>query len=147
MSMAGVIVSVVAVIVSSASFITASLANRRARKAEDIQALLGEKETVAFAGLKLLESGLPTDGEQRRILIRAVIQACVFESSDRARALLYRVIECNRDAHRPEFEAALDEIVQTFASMNAYGFNSEELDLRRGERRVSAVQRVIAGVL
>jgi hypothetical protein len=137
------IVSVITVLVSIASFIIARRADARSKKAENIKNLLGEKESVAFAALKLLREGLPTDGTERKLIISALMQACVFEGSDRARALLYRVIEKNRDAHGKEFENALQSIQNTFDSMKTYNFPREELSLERGERRISAVRKVV----
>ncbi|MDD7942863.1 hypothetical protein PHK61_31070, partial [Actinomycetospora lutea] len=46
--------AVLAVTISLASFLFAFLADRRSRKAEQIKNLLGERESVAFAGLKRL---------------------------------------------------------------------------------------------
>jgi hypothetical protein len=137
------IVSVITVLVSIASFIIARRADTRSKKAENIKNLLGEKESVAFAALKLLSEGLPTNETERKLVISALMQACVFEGSDRARALLYRVIEKNRATHGKEFEDALQSIQNTFNSMDAYKFPKEELDLERGRRRISAVRKVV----
>ena len=71
------------------------------------------------------------------------MQACVFEGSDRARALLYRVIELNRVKYHSEFKDALQAIENTFKSMSGYQFQNEELDLSRGHRRISAVAKVV----
>ncbi|MGD0455416.1 MAG: hypothetical protein ABSB69_17660 [Solirubrobacteraceae bacterium] len=142
MKAASLIVSVVAVSVAALSFIVAQVAAARARKGETIRNLLGEKETVAFGALKLLRDGLPRDAKERRLVIAGVIQACVFSGSDRARALLYRVVETNPKRHA-EFEAALTDLETTFTSMGRYGFTTEQLDLQRGERRVAVVRAVL----
>src|SRR5213083_2951643 len=128
------LVSILAVVVSLASFSFAWAASVRAARAEEIKNLLGEKETVGFGALKLLRDGLPgergpasvrnfdllrrrirlRDAKQRELVIGALIAACVFESSDRARALLYRVIEKYR--HTPfndEFRREFDEFKAT----------------------------------
>ena len=88
------------------------------RKLEDVKSLLGEKESVAFAALKLLREGLPAKEGDRRLVLAALMQACVFEGLDRARALLYRVIELNRVQFREELQRALRAINETFASMD-----------------------------
>src|SRR5215212_6446530 len=87
----------------------------RARRLENIRDLLGEKETVAFAAVqlmrgqtirtakhnildqttKLLRRLVGMKEEDYSALFDAIICACVFESSDRARALLYDVIYKN----------------------------------------------------
>ena len=95
MQIASLIVSIVAAAVAGVSFFLAQLADVRSRKAETIRNLLGEKETVAFGALKLMRDGLPNNDKERRLIVDSVIQACLLEGSDRARALLYRVIETN----------------------------------------------------
>ena len=98
---------------------------------------------VAFAGLRLLRDGLPAEAKERGLVLAALLQACIFEGSDRARALLYRVVELNRATHREEFRTAMRSIKETFVSMDRYGFQKDELDLERGKRRVASVERAI----
>jgi hypothetical protein len=136
-------VAVLAVLIATASFIIARQADVRSKKAESIKSLLGEKESVAFAALKLLRERLPAKEKDRRLLLAALMQACVFEGSDRARALLYRVIELNRGQFREELRTALHAINDTFASMDKYKFTKEQLDLARGRRRIAAVEKVV----
>jgi hypothetical protein len=143
METAKLLVAVAAVFISIASFVIAREAEKRSKKAERIKNLLGEKESVAFAALKLLRDGLPENKAERILVVSALMQACIFEGSDRARALLYRVIELNRDKYHVEFVQALNEIQETFDSMNRFQFNKEELDLERGVRRIQTVRRVI----
>jgi hypothetical protein len=143
MENAKLIVSIVAALVAAASFIISRRADARSKKAEAIKSMLGEKESVAFAALKLLRDGLPANLADRKLLISALMQACVFESSSRARALLYRVIENNRAAYGNEFEEELKTIKEIFDSMDSYKFPKEEFDLGHGRKRISAVERVI----
>jgi hypothetical protein len=142
MKMATLTVSVVAVIVAIMSFVLAQVAAARSRKAEAVRNLLGEKENVAFGALKLMRDGLPTSDKERKLIVAAVIQACVFEGSDRARALLYRVLELNSRYHR-EFLDSLRDVEETFDSMDRYGFTHEQLDLSRGSRRIKTVRAVL----
>jgi hypothetical protein len=143
METAKLLISVVAVILSVASLALARLADVRSRKAEAIRNLLGEKETVAFGALKLLRDGLPSTPRDRRLVVAALMQATVFEGSDRARALLYRVIETNRGQFQKELDEALVALEATLTSMRQYAFTQEELDLSRGERRVAAVRKIL----
>lgn len=143
MEVAKFAVAAAALLISVASFIISRRADARAKRAEAIKSLLGEKESVAFAALKLLRDGLPENDSERQLVIAALMQACVFEGSDRARALLYRAIEAQRTKHREEFRRALKAIEDTFTNMRGYGFAKDELDLSRGERRVAAVKKVI----
>jgi hypothetical protein len=140
---AKLVVAVLTVTIAIASFIIARRADSRSKKAEEVKSLLGEKESVAFAALKLLREQLPANERDRRLLLAALLQACVFEGSDRARALLYRVIELNRGQFREELRTALHAINDTFASMDEYKFTKEELDLERGRRRIAAVEKVV----
>ena len=143
METAKIIVSVVAVLVAGASFIVARRSDLRSKKAELIKNLLGEKETVGFAALKLLQDGLPNNERDRSLVVSSIVQACVFERSDRARALLYRVIEKNRKTYGHEFKVALESIRKTFDRMDAYKFTEEELNLGTGRTRIAAADRVI----
>jgi hypothetical protein len=143
METAKIIVSVVTVLIAISSFVIARRADIRSKKAEAIKNLLGEKETVAFAALKLLRDGLPRSSRDRNLVISALMQACVFERSDRARALLYRVIEINRAKYGDEFREALLSIWKTFDSMEFYRFRKEELDLDTGRNRIAAVEKVV----
>jgi hypothetical protein len=138
-------VSAMALLLAVLSFYVARGAERRARKAESVKELLGEKETVAFAALKLLRDGLPAERKQRELVVDALIQACVFEGSDRARALLFKVIEENRGTSGPGLAAALERIEGIFTRMDEYRFDRDELDLERGKRRIRAVRRVVLG--
>jgi hypothetical protein len=142
MQIASLIVSIVAAAVAGVSFFLAQLADVRSRKAETIRNLLGEKETVAFGALKLMRDGLPNNDKERRLIVDSVIQACLLEGSDRARALLYRVIETNPQRHS-EFIRSLRSLEDTFSSMSQYSFTKEDLDLSRGERRIKAVRKVV----
>jgi hypothetical protein len=138
-----VAVAVSAVVLSIVSLFIAQLADKRAKKAEAVRNLLGERESVAFGALKLMRDGLPPNPRDRKLVIAALMQACLFESSDRARALLYRVIETNRAGHEDEFREAFETVQNTFEAMSRYGFSKEELDLERGKRRMEVVRKVL----
>ena len=143
LEVANLAVAVAAFVLSFAAFVLSQRASALAKRTETITHLLGEKESVAFAALKLLRDGLPADVKHRKLVVAALLQACIIERSDRVRALLYRVIEVNRASYRAEFRVALTFIEETFVSMARYGFTPEELDLKRGGTRLSAVQKVI----
>src|SRR6476469_5409112 len=95
-ALASTVIAAIAVVLSYVSGQQANAradeAEKRAQRSEDITALLGEKETVAFAALKLQNTGLPERLEEQTAMLGAIATACVFTSSDRARALLYDVI-------------------------------------------------------
>jgi hypothetical protein len=137
------ITAIAAVILSALSFYIARLADKRAKKAELIKNLLGEKENVGFGALKLLRDGLPKEKKDRDLIISALMQACLFEGSDRARALLYRVIEKHKMEYLTELQIALTTISENFSSMDKYKFSTEELDLARGRKRLAVVEKVV----
>ncbi|HTW72023.1 MAG TPA: hypothetical protein VMB34_30455 [Acetobacteraceae bacterium] len=140
----GTVIAGMAFGVSFSTFAIAEWRNRRARKAERIKNLLGDRSTIAYAALRILDEGLPEKKSERAPVIEAIIHACIFESSDRARALLYQVIDRNRQ-YRNEFDAALQRVEDTFRNMSAFGFEPELLDLARGRKRISAVSTAIKG--
>jgi hypothetical protein len=72
-----------------------------------------------------------------------VMQACILERSDRARALLYHVLYENRKKHGQEFLAAFDSFKKKFDSMKAFQFTEKELNLKRITPRLSALEKVL----
>jgi hypothetical protein len=140
----GTVIAGMAFGVSFSTFAIAEWRNRRARRAERIRNLLGDRSTIAYAALRILDEGLPQKQEERRAIIEAIIHACIFEGSDRARALLYQVIDQNRQ-YRNEFDGALQRVEASFRNMSAFGFEPEELDPALGLRRISAVSKAIKG--
>ena len=71
------VVSVAAVRLSLASFWIAQHSAAKARKKEALTHLLGDKETVSYAALKLLRDGLPRRKRERALVISALVQACI----------------------------------------------------------------------
>ena len=158
---AQVIVTSVAVVVSIGSLVFAWHASRRAARAEDIKSLLGEKETVGFGALKILREGLPGErptrlprpgwwkkrvDQQRELIVTAVIAACVFEGSGRARALLFRVVEKYRTTgFNDEFESKWGDFKKAVDSMKEYDFTKKP-SLTKADRRLEAVRKVLDNV-
>jgi hypothetical protein len=156
---AELLVSILAVVISLASFSFAWAASARAARAEEIKNLLGEKETVGFGAVKLLRDGLPgerepdaltfdalrrRDAKQRELVIGAVMSACMFERSDRARALLYSVIAKYRDTpFTHEFRREFDKLKKTIDSMKKYEFKEEQFKPGSAETRLGAVEKVL----
>jgi hypothetical protein len=166
---AEVFVAILALLVSVASFAFAWRVSRRAARAEEVKTLLGEKESVGFGALKLLREGLPgehevsgfwsrtvlrsrrhrerrrrEDSKQRELIVGALIAACVFESSDRARALLFRVIEkyrCTR--FRSDFDRQYAEFKTSVDSTVKYGFTKGEFDPENPKVRLEAIRKVL----
>ena len=137
------LIAATALILSAVSFFFSRKAESNARKASNINHLLGDKETVAHAALKIYRNGLPKSQKDRGKVIDALIQACVFEHSDRARALLYVVIENNMVKFRSEMESVLTEIEKRFNELDQkYDFDPNELNLDRAKRRIKTVRKI-----
>ena len=132
-----------AVMVAVSALGLSAYAEHQRRKSEALKELLGEKESVAFAALRLIRDGLPRGMSDRSTTLDAVMQACVFERSDRSRALLYRVLDDNRTTHGEQIDAAYRRIKATFDSMARFGFTREQLDLSNGLVRLETVERVL----
>jgi len=137
------IIAAGAFILSVVSLILSRRAESKARKASNINHLLGDKETVAHAALKMYRNGLPKSSEDREKTIDALIQTCIFEGSDRARALLYIVIEDNMEKFGTDMERVLSEIENRFENLDEiYQFDAKELDLDRARRRINTVRKI-----
>lgn len=98
-----------------------------AQHADRIKLLLGEKETVGFQALQIAKR------PNRRVpddVIRALVLATVFESSDRARVQVFRALEILRKRQQQQIIAFRTELD---TSADAY---REILELARYDRRV-----------
>jgi hypothetical protein len=137
-------ISAGAFVLAGASFWMAQTASSRSRKSEDVKALLGDRESVAFASLKLLREGVPNSRSDRETVIHAVVQACVFESSNRARALLYRVIAENCTRYPTSIDDAVRSVERTFSDVALYELGKDHIDVRHGLARLDAVKKVIS---
>jgi len=135
-----------AVIVAIWSIIISLQVNARSKRAEKVNELLGEKESVAFAAMKLINGNkLPEDEIDRKMMISAIMNACLFERSDRARTLLYYVIELNRGKYLHEFKAGFETISKVINSMKEYQFEKKVLDLSSAENRLEGVRAILDG--
>jgi hypothetical protein len=113
---------------------------------EQISRLLGEKEEVAHVSLKYLQgTPLPNDKVKREELIYGLVTACLFENSDRARALCFMVIEINREKYKNEFETVLNSLKGTCNTLSEYKFSSSELDLKSTYNKIQALDKLLAG--
>ncbi len=136
-------ISAASALIALAALFFARRADARSIRAEAINQLLGENETVGFAAIKLLTNGLPRAKHERSLVLLAALQACIFESSDRARALLYRVIEDNMHKHGSEIRYALGVVQETYSRMDKHRFKKEQLDLTSGRNRLEALEKLI----
>jgi hypothetical protein len=72
------------------------------------------------------------------------MSACMFERSDRARALLYSVIEKYRDTpFTHEFRREFDKLKATIDSMKKYDFEEEQFKPGSAKTRLGAVEKVL----
>src|SRR5688572_7207020 len=135
------LVTSAAVTVSILSLRFAWLVHKRAKKSEAIKNLLSEKESVGFAAIKLLDENLPKRKQERQRIISAMMNACFFEGSDRARATLYHVIESNAKKYFDEFEKEFKRLETIVDSMEAYKFTEKELKLDNAVNRLAVLRK------
>jgi IS1 family transposase len=136
-------ISLLAFVLALASFVISAYSDRQRRKAEELKELLGEKESVAFAALRLLRDGLPTSAVERERTLDGVIQACLFERSDRTRTILFEVLERNQPRYAAEIDRAYNTLARIFDGMAGHNFTKEQLDLTSGRRRLGAVAKIL----
>ena len=118
----------------------------------------GSRKSVRFSGLrsfghKLLvrarkpwdDARVRRDSQQRTLVIRALMAACLFERSDRARSLCYRVIAKHLEpssTFKEEFVAAFNEFKETIDSMDQYKFEKNEFNPSSARQRLKAVEKI-----
>jgi hypothetical protein len=119
------------------------IARDEADKSELLKALQGEKEAVGFTAMHLARKGLPEAPEDREKVILALVQAAVFTSSDRARAMVYAVLRKSLEAHGREIAQQVDLLEEQFKQFAQFDLNQDELDLVRGHRRLAALRKVM----
>lgn len=134
--------STAALIISLGSFVFALVRDFRSRRAETVKNLLGEKETVAFAALKIRRKGLPRWKKERKLVIDALMQATLLEKSSRARALVYSVIKENDAKRGAEFDEAFGTLRDIVDSAKRLGLPREQLNLDTAKNRIDAVDTV-----
>jgi hypothetical protein len=138
-------VSIIAVGVSAASAARTFVNERRLRHAEDIRNLLGDKETVTYGALKVIDDGLPGRRRSRRRsgLIQALMQAGLLEGSDRARAMVFRAIQLAQTEHNEEVCATYKRMKAHFDAIKPLGFAKKELNFKKTDRRLGAVSKLL----
>ena len=117
---------------------------RKDKKAEKVQErnnFLGGKEPVAFAAFKILREGFEGSNKEIKEQVYTVIQGCLFEGSDRARALLYHVVIKHKNGkYASYFKEAYDHVIET--SKELINISKDELDRKNFDLRVSALEKI-----
>ena len=119
------------------------IAKEEAAKAALIQALQGEKESIGFTALRLSKEGLPQDEPYRSQILLSLVQAAIFSSSDRARAMIYSVLRDNYRDYEREISDTITSVENMFKQFELFHLNKDELDLERGNRRLRALKTVL----
>ena len=124
--------AMVAVTVSIFSIIFAVFQWRKANRSEEIKALQGEKEAVAYVAHKIAFKGLPRGRIYREQLLESLCLAAVFERSDRSRALIYSALRryLNENDHK-RVTHYLNRMNETFTDFESV------LDLKGGYKRLN----------
>ena len=118
----------IGVLIAVASFFIARHAERVAKKKASLSHLLGSKETVAFAAMKLSQKGLPSNIEERTTILQLVMQAIIYESSDRTRAILLSTLSSHWKEYKTDIKAAHQFVLEKFHSIEKYKYSSRELN-------------------
>ena len=134
----------IGVLIAVASFFIARHAERVATKKASLAHLLGSKETVAFAALKLSQKGLPSNIEERTTILQLVMQAIIYESSDRTRAILLSTLSSHWNEYASDIKAAHQFVLQKFQSIEKYEYSTKELNFERAFKRLNLVQKLIS---
>lgn len=135
-------VGIAAVVIAVVSLWFSHRADRRTQRAARIQELLGDKQTVAFGASKLLWEGFPEDAD-RPLVVRAVVNAYLFSSSDRARGMLLAALDEHRDEVGEQFGIELTRLTTTYDNVKRFGLSEDELDLHRADERLAALWKVL----
>lgn len=136
----------ISVIFAAYAIYTAKIAEKKAELSETIKNFLGEKEAVAHAAMQYLrEKELPQEPHKRKVVIEALMTVCLFEKSDRARALCFMVIEKNKAKYKAEFESAYAALDETRKNLESYGFEKEELDFTSTHAKLRAIETLLNG--
>ena len=119
--------------------------NQQARQQEQqehneiVEALQGEKETVAYIAVRVREQGLPDDNKERRgQLLMALYLAMIFQHADRSRALVFSALRSSyQEEYRKEHMETLKRLIEDFTRYkNDLGAAQDT----RYKNRLSAVQ-------
>jgi hypothetical protein len=123
-------VTAIGVLIAVASLFIARHADRQAKKSTSLMHLLGRKESVAFAAIKLSREGLPKDRDERTVVLQLLMQAIVYESSDRTREILLSTLSEHWKDYSSDIESAHSFVVEKFRSIQKYNYSDEELNYK-----------------
>ena len=133
-------VAVLALIISILSYLNTWQEKERSRKEAVVKSLQGEKETVAHMAYKISNKewpASPADADARDEVMASLCFAWIFESSNRARALVLAALkEMNKD-HHDKIETVLESIDLQFSDY-ARLVSAEESDKESGDRKAVA---------
>jgi len=115
--------------------------DKKAEKVEELNKFLGGKEPVSNAAFKILREGFEGSDREIKEQVYMVIQGCIFEGSNRARAILYHVVIKHKNGkYAAYFKEAYDLVMETSKVLN--DINSDELDRKNFDLRVSALEKL-----
>ena len=137
----------IAAVIAASVFIYTILKDRKTKKREEVSRFLGNKEPVAYAALKIIREGFKGSNEEIAEQIQMVMQGCLFEGSDRARALLYYIVIKNKDdkGYKTTFTAMYNHILDVEREIDKYEFSGGEegeLDRSNFNLRISALKKI-----
>jgi hypothetical protein len=133
-------VAVLALIISVLSYLNTWQEKERSRKEAVVKSLLGEKETVAHMAYKISNKewpASPADADARDEVIASLCFAWIFESSNRARALVLAALKEMNEGYHDQIGSLLERIALQFSDY-ARLVSPEESDMQSDESRAVA---------
>jgi hypothetical protein len=121
-----------------------AIVGEQTRMNEALRALRGSKEDIAAQAMHYADHPLPDDPTQRLEVIRSLILAAIFESSGRARALVFTAL---RSRWGEDDVLILDEISHVQESLllfKRFGLEDKDFDVSRGTSRLEALVQVLS---
>ena len=110
---------------------------------EELSSLRGTKEDVSAIAFRFLREGLPSDVHHKKEAISALVQAAIFEGSDRARGIVYGAIRKCYSENKDAIEALVSEIQNNMDRIDKIGLACAEYDPKSGRIRMSALRKIL----
>ena len=116
---------------------------RRKRDHETIlNALQGEKEAVAFFARQLQNENIKHNRTERREVVSALVNAWIFEKSDRARAMIHAALKstCKVNTHSDEVFAIMHDVSEKLEDYVREVYPGEQSRISDYQDRISKLE-------
>jgi hypothetical protein len=129
-----------AVLLSIVSLVITLREKRREKRQSLVKALQGERESVAFVAYRLYQNPKLPRGSTADEIIAALCLAWMFESSDRARAIVLAALRALQPRHAKRIQSVrehLGGIADAYAGI-------PDTDIRRGYERLEQLDHALS---